>query len=164
MLKEGCRAAIEDAKTSEPRYDLHRARILAEARDKAQQEARGQKMFISRPILKRTLYIQMTYDTIYYIYYFHIICIIVVVYCFVEYCRLVVVVRVSLLEALSLVFQARRKVEPQVRKAFEAPRTEPVPGTQKKPCNFVAPPPYERIIVLYLCDIHILYIYICVYT
>lgn len=33
-------------------------------------------------------------------------------------------------------FQARRKVEPKVRKAFEAPRTEPVPGTQRKPFNY----------------------------
>ena len=36
--KASCREAIEDTKTSEPRYDLQMARILAEAREKAQQE------------------------------------------------------------------------------------------------------------------------------
>jgi len=39
-LLASCREAIEDTKTSEPRYDLQMARILAEAREKAQQEAR----------------------------------------------------------------------------------------------------------------------------
>ena len=38
FFQASCREAIEDTKTSEPRYDLQMARILAEAREKAQQE------------------------------------------------------------------------------------------------------------------------------
>jgi hypothetical protein len=37
--QDRCREAIEDTKVSEPKCDLQMARILAEAREKAQQEA-----------------------------------------------------------------------------------------------------------------------------